>query len=216
MTGALHNADLAFDFALRIYGCPRLIRLEDLFSLDEHSVFSYLSLLKQLVDRPIDWVRDVVLHSVTLIGDAAALHSAVIGRRIEGKWLRWRLEKSGEPQTARKTLSPVEMENIFILIYDFETKEHIPIEVEMTLVADNEVLILREYSCSNTRLILFFIIFQVIFGFIADEIGTKVIEVYYTGERVGATYVEVDDISIHFSFFLFSLSIHIFFIITDL
>lgn len=138
--GALHNADLAFDFALRIYGCPRLIRLEDLFCLDEQSVFSYLSLLKQLVDRPIDWVRDVILHSVTLIGDSAALHSAVIGRRVEGKWLRWRLEKAGEPQTPRKTLSPIEIENIFILIYDFESKEHIPIEVDMTMVADNEVV----------------------------------------------------------------------------
>jgi hypothetical protein len=154
--GALHNADLAFDFALRIYGCPRLIRLEDLFCLDEQSVFSYLSLLKQLADRPIDWMRDVILHSVTLTGDAAALHSAVIGRRVEGKWLRWKLENSGEPQTPRKTLSPIEMENIFILIYDFETKEHIPIEVEMTLIAENEVGLLFWFHPISERLRFFF------------------------------------------------------------
>ena len=83
-----------------------------------------------------------MLHSVTLIGESATLQSAVIGRRVEGKWRRWKLEKStppGEPQIARKAIPMIELENVFVLVYDFETKEHIPIEVVLNLVAENEV-----------------------------------------------------------------------------
>jgi hypothetical protein len=31
----------------------------------------------------------------------------------------------------------------------------------------------------------------VIFSFVAEDFGTKVIEVYFLGERIGATYIEV-------------------------
>jgi len=84
-----HNADLAFDYAHRIYGCPRLLRLEDLQALDEGAVFTYLSLLKRLVDEGNGGVttlapHSAVLHSVTLVGEAAEMHSTLIGRKVVG------------------------------------------------------------------------------------------------------------------------------------
>ena len=81
LAGALHSADAAFDFALRAFGVPRLLKLDHLKGIDELSVFTYLSLLKTMSSSPMT-SSSAVSHAVFLIGEGAELHSTLIGRPV--------------------------------------------------------------------------------------------------------------------------------------
>jgi hypothetical protein len=81
LAGALHSADAAFEFALRTYGVPRLLKLDHLKGIDEMSVFTYLSLLKSMSSLPME-AQATISHSVFLLGEGAEMHATLVGRKV--------------------------------------------------------------------------------------------------------------------------------------
>ena len=122
--GVLHNADLAFEHALRVFGCPRLLRLEDMGALTEESVFTYLSVLRAASTCA---TSTAITHSVRMLPPECEASCTLVGRTLRGRWVR------------SVPLVPLLVEKTVVLLTDFEHKEFLPVEVLLDKISDSEV-----------------------------------------------------------------------------
>ena len=74
-----------------------------------------------------------IINTVNLMGDSKDMHCTLIGRKVEGEWMRTIAEGSGV------NMSALNINDVVVLLRDMETQNLIPVHVTPMKYRDDKV-----------------------------------------------------------------------------